>query len=330
VLPGASPAYRDIKPGSSGKDVEQLQAALANLGHDPYEHDGVFGNGTKRALQSFYDSLGYSPLPANDGDDERLDGLRRQVLAAQRGVADAQEAADSVNADPNTTAQQRSTAAKAVSRAQEDLALAQDALAKADRVSGPMLPISEYVFVPTFPVRVDGLKAALGNEVAAPLVTLSVGEPVVAATLTTAQRALCQPGARVEVVGDAGFSATGTVDSIGDAQPPSGRPAPTSQTSDAFIALVVPSPPLDPKHIGDSVRLQIEVAVSNGEQLVVPVTALYAAADGQVYVTKLAGGGKRDRIVVEAGLSAEGYVAVTPKDGGLAVGDQVIVGEATP
>lgn len=322
ALPGEMPAYRDLRPGDSGRDVAQLQAALASLGFSPGTADGVFGPGTKRALADFYRSLGYQPLPVSKDDEERLAGLRRQVTEAERSVEDAQVALDTVTADPEATDDQRKAAAQALDRAKEDLAARRDELARAERLSGPMLPRSEYTFLPTFPARVAGLTAELGAPVTAPLVTLATGDPVVVGTLTSPQKALVRVDAKVDINGDAGLTAGGTVTSVGDLAQPDASGA------SGFPLTVTPSPPLDQAVVGQSVRLSIEVAVSDGEQLVVPVSALYGGADGKFYVLRRHPDGQEDQVEVEPGLSAQGYVVVTPVDATLEPGDRVAIGAA--
>ncbi|WP_235002574.1 peptidoglycan-binding domain-containing protein [Actinacidiphila paucisporea] len=66
ALPGAIPAYRDLGPNDSGKDVVQLQRGLRSLGYgtgaDPA---GTFGGGTQRALKRLYSAMGYD-APRSD------------------------------------------------------------------------------------------------------------------------------------------------------------------------------------------------------------------------------------------------------------------------
>ncbi|MGE5830613.1 MAG: hypothetical protein ACM30G_19935, partial [Micromonosporaceae bacterium] len=85
---GSIPMYRDLRPGSTGADVAQLQVALRALGH-PTQTDraGFFGLGTKRALSTFYESIGYSAPVTGDGDDTAA--ARRQVTLAERALRDA-------------------------------------------------------------------------------------------------------------------------------------------------------------------------------------------------------------------------------------------------
>jgi hypothetical protein len=61
VLPGDFPLYRDVKPGLSGPDVKQLQAALRSLGYRQVRNDtaGTFGPPTQLAVEAFYKDRGH-------------------------------------------------------------------------------------------------------------------------------------------------------------------------------------------------------------------------------------------------------------------------------
>jgi len=75
------------------------------------------------------------------------------------------------------------------------------------------------------------------------------------------------------------------------------------------------------------VRLTVQAAATEGEVLVVPISAVYADADGATAVLKLLDDGTQQRVVVTAGVSGDGYVAVTPvEEGALVAGDRVVVG----
>lgn len=90
VFSGALPAYRDLRPGASGPDIAQLQAALARVGFDPNESDGLFGRGTAQALGDFYSSKGYEIALTSLEAPQILEEARRQVRAAERMVAQAE------------------------------------------------------------------------------------------------------------------------------------------------------------------------------------------------------------------------------------------------
>ena len=92
AIAGTVPVYRDLRPGLSGKDVAQLQAALGRLGFSGVETDGVFGPGTKAAVAGWYERLGYkAPVTSADASTQ-LAAAQAAVVAAKKGLVDAQAA----------------------------------------------------------------------------------------------------------------------------------------------------------------------------------------------------------------------------------------------
>lgn len=78
---------------------------------------------------------------------------------------------------------------------------------------------------------------------------------------------------------------------------------------------------------GRNVRVTFTAAQSEGAVLVVPLAAVSTSADGTTRVQVLIDGGEPVAAPVDVGLSADGFVAVTPRDvDGLGEGDEVIVG----
>jgi peptidoglycan hydrolase-like protein with peptidoglycan-binding domain len=324
ALAGAVPAYRDLRPGLSGKDVTQLQTSLKALGHDPGGANGTFGPGTKQALKSLYANLGYEVATA--GDDATLQAAQSRVTAAQRALAQAQEALAALEADPppspgpgqpDPLAQARDQ----VRFAQEDLDAAAHDRDEVVRTSGPMLPLSEYVFLPSFPGRVEASSARVGAEVAPPLLIISSGALVVRARLNPGQRALVADGMPVQILAELqNLTAAGVVASIGELSQ-------DDRGARSYPMLVTPTEsPLDERLAGADARLTVQAAATAGEVLVVPLTAVYNGADGNTAVLKVLPGGRQQRVAVTAGVSGDGFVAVTPVDGSLAAGDLVVVG----
>jgi hypothetical protein len=80
---------------------------------------------------------------------------------------------------------------------------------------------------------------------------------------------------------------------------------------------------------GFSVRLTIPVKSTRGAVTVVPISALSLAADGKSRV-QVENKGALEYVVVEPGLSADGYVEVTPVGRSFAPGQLVVVGYETP
>lgn len=64
VLPGRVPAFRDLRPGSQGADVQQLNAYLAAAGFLSGSVDGSYDAGTSQAVSRWKKATGQ---PAGDG-----------------------------------------------------------------------------------------------------------------------------------------------------------------------------------------------------------------------------------------------------------------------
>lgn len=94
VLEGAVPAYRAIRPGMDGTDVDQLQASLGRLGCDTAADDGVYGAATKECVTRLYDALGYGTTPTSDDETEKLGEARDEVAEAEEDLQTAQAALD--------------------------------------------------------------------------------------------------------------------------------------------------------------------------------------------------------------------------------------------
>ncbi|KQV21762.1 hypothetical protein ASE03_15845 [Kitasatospora sp. Root187] len=307
ALPGAKPAFRDLRPGYTGDDVRQLQSALKSLGYDPGEANGVFGSGTKTALTRLFSAVGYQAQPTGETDEAQLAAAAKQVRQAERAVADARDAND----------------AKAAARAADDLAEARKAQADLVARTGPVLPLSEYLFLPGFPAAVGGLKAEVGAEVAAPAITLSSGDLRVRGVLNSEQKNSVKPGMAVEIASEVlGTTVPGTIESIGELRTDKTNPA-----NNGYPLVVTPTKPLDRQLASQNVRLTVAAASTGGEVLVVPLSALFAGADGQVGVVRRSPDGREERIPVAPGLRGDGSVAVT---GPLDPGDRVVIGVRLP
>jgi peptidoglycan hydrolase-like protein with peptidoglycan-binding domain len=322
VLPGADPAYRDLTPSAQGADVAELQAALRAIGHtcggDPA---GTYGSGTKAAVAALYQAVGYPVVDTSKDDDQ-------QLLAAQRRVRDAREALASAQTQPpgpSGTAQ----LAQALSDAQVDLATLV-------AHTGAIVPAGEVVFVPFLPARVASLAATVGSAPPNIMMTLGGGDLVVHGDLAPQDAGLVRVGQPVEIFSEVvGAGGTGTVANVA---PPTPAPVnsgaqPSDQSAQQvplvspnnFDMLVTPSPPLAQQLDGQDVRLTVESARTSGPVLVVPLAAVSSRADGQAQVIRVVHG-REENVLVTAGVSGGGFVAVSAVSGQLAAGDQVVIG----
>ncbi|MGY4390287.1 peptidoglycan-binding domain-containing protein [Streptomyces sp. TE12347] len=370
TLHGAQPMYRDLKPGSTGDDVAQLQQALRELGHGTGgDARGVFGAGTKAALTAHYRAIGYEPLPAVADGGAALKAAREAVRSATWAVEDASSPTGAAGPPegtgpggkggatpgpgasgspaPGAGAATGAGAGRELVRARQALGEARAALAAAEAADGPMLPTAEAVFLSSLPARVSSVGARAGSPVSGPVLTLSGGELVVEAYLKDDKRQLLRAGMTVVISSEvSGTDARGTVAAVATepsaAQPagpqpqqdpgqnPKGGGTGGSGGADLGYRMVVRADrPLPAGFAGQDVRLTVESAATDGEALVVPVTAVSAGADGRTVVTAVSAEGTQRRIEVRTGTSGDGFVAVTPTQvGALGAGTKVVIGVA--
>jgi hypothetical protein len=188
------------------------------------------------------------------------------------------------------------------------------------------VPLAEIMFVPRLPARVAKVAGPLGHKAAGSLATLSMGSPAIAAQLDPGDGALVKAGMAVTVTDPAtGLAWRGRVTVVGRR-----TSAAHSQTGGVYLpAKVRTGRPLPLSLIGQDVSLAIVSARSAGPVLAVPEAAIFARADGRLYVTKLTGtgAGASVQVPVRIGATGSGMVGVTPTGGGsLAAGDRVAVG----
>jgi peptidoglycan hydrolase-like protein with peptidoglycan-binding domain len=184
---------------------------------------------------------------------------------------------------------------------------------------GVQLPSDEVIFVPRSPLRVTKVGTRLGATPSGSLITVTNSVVSVDGSLPVDQAGLVKPGTKVLIDEPAlGIKATGRVARVAD------RPGTDGVDGfHVFFEVVVDNPP--PALVGTSVRLTVPVKSTGKAQMVVPISAVTLGPDGGSRVQRAADG-KTEFITVEPGLAADGYVAIKAPYGGLAPGDQVVVG----
>lgn len=190
-------------------------------------------------------------------------------------------------------------------------------------VPEPMIPLGEYTFAPRLPARIVKLGATVGLPFKGGL-TLAIGSPAIAGQLSPSTARLVRPGMPVTVT-EPGNGATihGRVTSVSRS-----TATKASISGGLYVHMGIRTDqPLPLSMVGHDVSLAVAAARSAGPVLAVPEAALYASADGQTYVTKVARAG-RVKVSVRVGMSANGMLQVIPRQpGALAPGDQVVTGE---
>jgi multidrug efflux pump subunit AcrA (membrane-fusion protein) len=171
VLEGKTPAYRDMRPGDFGDDVQQLESALSRLGFSPGAADGRYDSATESAVERWYQKAGFDAFGPTDAQRTQLrsardaqskaadavESAKRTLETAQRGVSNdkilsAEEQVRAAN-EKLVSAQEEATKSKervtaelatkesAVTLAQGNLDLAQKGLEKAKRDVADTVPV---------------------------------------------------------------------------------------------------------------------------------------------------------------------------------------------
>jgi peptidoglycan hydrolase-like protein with peptidoglycan-binding domain len=183
---------------------------------------------------------------------------------------------------------------------------------------GVQFPADEVVFVPRTPLRVTRVPAALGGQPDGTLVTVTDSVVSVDGALPVGEAGLAKVGAQVLIEEPAlGIDATGKVSHVAQ--------RPGTEGADGFhVAFRVLADQAPSALVGASVRLTVLIESTRTAELTVPVSAVSLGPDGTSRVQRSTGG-KLEYVTVQPGLSADGYVTITPS-GNLADGDLVVIG----
>jgi hypothetical protein len=201
--------------------------------------------------------------------------------------------------------------------AREAVATAQAQLSDARVAVRTPLPASEVVYLPGLPRRVDRVEVSLGDRVDGAVLRAGARRMVVIAALSQRDAAALVEGAAAELDVD-------------------GQPVPavvrevrsgTDGESEGYQAVVEPAEPDDlVGSDGRNLRVTFPLEATDGEVLMVPLAAVSTTAEGDSRVEVERSDGTIDSVEVVVGLATGGDVEVTPVDGGLEVGDLVVVG----
>ena len=193
----------------------------------------------------------------------------------------------------------------------------------ARRKLGIQVPVDEIVFIPTLPVRVEEVTAAVGAAAAGPVMSVTDNQLAIDSSLALDAAPLVKPGMPVAIDEQAlGIKAKGVVEQVAS--------TPGTRGVDGYhIYFEVRVVETQAKLEGVSLRLTIPIESTKGAVFAVPTSALSLAADGTSRVQVQGNNRALEYVVVKPGLAADGYVEVTPVDGALAPGQLVVVGYKT-
>jgi hypothetical protein len=129
ALQGDLPLFRDLGRGAEGEDVALFQTALARLGFDPGQIDGVYGPITESAAAELYTAAGYEILGPIAQDEEMLEAAQNAADDARRIYTDSRKASDEATAAEAVATNAKAACDKAgvdLSAAESDLEVALD------------------------------------------------------------------------------------------------------------------------------------------------------------------------------------------------------------
>jgi peptidoglycan hydrolase-like protein with peptidoglycan-binding domain len=190
-----------------------------------------------------------------------------------------------------------------------------------------VVPVSELVFVPRLPTVVTAAHAAVGQQPAGPVLSLSAGELAVRAPVTGSDREVLATGTPAVVTTASGAEFAGTVTGIGPVGQPAEEAGAEPGNEAGHQVVVAGAEPIDPALLGEEAAITVEIAATGEPVLAVPLAAVWSTADGTTQVTVLGPGDRQTHLRVTVGMSAEGFVELTDVDGELRGGDLVLVGQ---
>ena len=192
-------------------------------------------------------------------------------------------------------------------------------LAAARHKLGVQVPLDEIIFVATLPVRVEEVSVLVGALASGPVVAVTDNRLMIDSSLTLDTAGLVKPGMPVAIdETDLGVKAKGVVEQVAN--------TPGTRGVDGYhVYFEVRVTEAVGKLDGVSMRLTIPTESTRGAVLAVPTSALTLSADGSSRV-QVQDKGTLRTVVVQPGLSTGGFVEVTPLQGALAAGQQVVVG----
>lgn len=338
LLQGEIPVYRDLTPGISGEDVLQLERGLVRLGFDPGPVDGVFDKRTGNAVADWYARAGFAPFGPTAEQlaqiralEDTLAQATHEKLAAEDIVAAAPLAVEAARAQAvgeaapvaeyiiQSALNEQAAAEREAQRLSDSIARLAGDLAFAQARSGYQIPADELIFVPALPVRLEQNEVEIGDDAVGPVVLVTNNQLAIDSSLPLEEAPLVKPGMAVAIdEPDLGIAATGVVARLAD--------IPGTEGVDGFhiyFEVLVDETPLTLD--GFSLRLTIPVESTAGAVIVVPLSALSLAPDGSSRV-QLQVDGALKYITVVPGLSADGFVEITPLDGEIRPDQLVVIG----
>lgn len=251
-------------------------------------------------------------------DDAHDAGDDNAVAAAEDALQLAKAQEKDLLKGPDTSAEK--SALDAAEAAHDD---AKEQLVAAQETAGTPFPASEVAYVPSLPRRADEVNVKRGGLVDGAVMTVSGATLVLTAQVDEATRELLAEGQAATIALPTGDELAATVTSIAPTED-DGDEA-TDPTYDVVLTPTEPTQEQVDALRDANVKVTVPITSTEGDVLAVPVAAVTAGPGGESRV-EVQRGEQTELVEVELGLTADGYVEVTPVEGTLAAGDEVVVG----
>jgi hypothetical protein len=343
ALEEANAALIAAQQGPSTLEVTQAEAAV-NQAERALEaaraqrlSDVTLGEETYNATIRERDRLAQNPdatASELEAAELQIDQAAAQLNATRRSTAEAVTSAEEALLVA-TIGRDELVAAPDVSEAQQAVAAATTAKANADSTlaaviadNGPTVPLGEAIFLPRLPAKVrsvsDHTQDPASTADSGSLVELSGGKLVVTTSVRMGDGGLVRAGMPAVLLDEiTSTEYPATVEAIAT------DPVAGGDGQLGYPAVIAADEPLSDQLVGANLRVTITSASTDTETLVVPLAAVTSGADGTTRVSEVQSVNDIEPVdvQVEAGLSADGFVAIIPtRPGQLAEGDLVVVG----
>lgn len=291
----ANTAPLSIK-AARAKAEEANKAAAANVALTTALRDNVFAK----------------PKSSTEARGEASAGLEVAKAAAEATrLAGEMEIQSALNA--------QKIAEREAKMAEETVARLEADLENIRQKTGVQIPADEIIFISALPVRVEQINAAVGEVAGGQVMTVTNNQLAIDSSLPLNEGAFVKPGMAVSIDEPTlGIKARGVVERVAN--------FPGTDGVDGYhiyfeVRVVETAATLE----GISLRLTIPIESTGGAVIAVPASALSLAADGTSRVM-VDNNGILEYVVVAPGLSADGFVEVTPMNGKLTPGQLVVIG----
>ena len=285
VAQGDLPAFRTLKVGSRGADVDQLHAFLKDQGMYHGDLHAKYSVQTGDAVKKLYEQAGYDPAYSDPEAVKQFSRLEKTISRAKRGTLGNDEEVPT-----------------------------QDEYDEAREKATPEVPAGEILYLKRTPATLTAMNLSVGQTPQEGQLVTSSGKDVLSCTINATELPDVSQGQRV-FLDSSGTSeelkvkrVDVTAEQKTDENSENGEPQPEKPDS---AHVIVETPAKFSPYTGPA---RIEVEEGPRDTLTVPSTAVRTDQNGSTYVNVQTPGQEAHRVSVTVVFEADGVAAVEAKD----------------